>query len=371
MISLHVRDEALRRIGQVDDFTSLELNLKFNDVSSWQLVVDGASPAVGMLTDARGVIVVRDGVTLLSGPVLGKQQTLAGGRETVTFNGADDTVWLARRLALPSAAPYTAAAYDTATGPAETVLRGYVDRNLGASAVAARQLTYFTQPASAGIGSTVTGNARFDNLLALLQSLALAGGDLGFRIVQSGTGLTFDVYQPVDRSSTAVFSIPLGNLAAYDLKTSAPALDYVVVAGQGTGTGRVFVEGGDSASLTTYGRIEFFQDRRDTPDTTVLTQARDETLAANKPVTSLSLTPVDTASVTFGRDYNLGDKVTVAVAGQTVRDVVRQVNLKLSASTSELLTPTVGTPGATNPAVPALFAALRQQSRRITNLERQ
>lgn len=371
-LSLYARDTALRRTGQIEDFRKIEMPLRFNRTSTWLLELDGASDAVSLLGKTDGLIVERDGVTLLSGPVTARERTSQGGRSTVVVSGVDDTVWLERRLALPvpSGPPYTAAEYDDRTAVAETVLRHFVDRNLGPAAVTARRLPYLTLPADLGRGLSVRGRGRFHTLLELLQPLALAGGDLGFRIVQVGGGLEFRVYVPADRTATAVFSEELGNLAGYSYRQGTPPADYVYVGGAGEGTARAFVEGGTQADIDVYGRIELFKDRRDAPDTPTLEQARLEALEESQVPTALSITPIDTAAVAFGVDYNLGDRVTVVVEGEQIQDVVREVVLTLVPDRGEQVAPVVGTPGATSPKVLPLFARQERLDRRVSQQER-
>jgi hypothetical protein len=371
-VQIFARDAALRRTGQVQDFRNLTMPLRFNRTGAWVLELDVHSPAVPLLGRTDGLIVERDGVTLLSGPVVGLSRTSDGDRDTVVVNGVDDTVWLERRLALPDpfGPPYTSAAYDSKQGLAETVLRWYVDRNLGPSATPTRRLPYLTLPADLGRGSTVRGFGRFHTLLELLQPLALAGGDLGFRIVQVDGGLEFQVGVPADRTATAVFSRELGNLAGYNYSVSAPAADYVIVAGQGEGTARAFAEGGTQSDIDVYGRIEQFRDRRDIEDPAVLPQALGEALAEAQPATALSIKPIDTPAVTFGVDYNLGDRVSVLVDGEEIQDIVREVTLTLTPERGEQVTPLVGTPGATSPQALALFARQERLDRRVSNQER-
>lgn len=372
-VEVFTRDAALRRTGQLEDVPSLTTVLRFNAPSSWQITVDGDTDAADLLAAADGVLIVRDGGTQLSGSASSWQRKVEGDRSTLTVTGLDDTVWLRRALALPvpTGPPYTAVDYDDRSGPAETVLRYFVDRNLGPSAPVGRRLPYLTLPADLARGTSVRGRGRFHTLLELLQPLALAGGDLGFKIVQVGTGLEFQVYQPADRSATAVFSLDLGNLSGYDYTRTLSEADYVIVGGGGEGTARTFVEGGDAAAISARPRrSEVFRDRRDTTDVPTLEQTRAETLAENKAPTALSLTPVDTDAVTYGIHYGLGDRVTVRVDGVSIVDVVREVTLTLTAAQGEELKPVVGSPGASGPDVPDLFPRLRRQAARVSNLER-
>lgn len=372
MIELFARNAALARTGQVDDFLSLQMPLRFNRVSTWMLVLDAGSPAVPLLGNTDGLVVERDGVTLLSGPVTSVERTSEAGRTTIVISGVDDTVWLERRLALPvpSGPPYTAAAYDDKSGAAETVLRYFVDRNLGPSAIPARRLPSLTLAADLGRGTSVRGRGRFHTLLELLQPLALAGGDLGFRIVQVDSALEFQVFQPADRTASAVFSEELGNLAGYNHQEQAPPADYVYVGGQGEGATREIAEGGDSADIDVYGRIEQFRDRRDIDTAATLEQALVEALAEVGPQTALSITPIDTDAVAFGREYGLGDRVTVMLEGDPIQDVVREVVLNVTADRGEELIPVIGTPGASSPSSLRLFARQERLVRRISQQER-
>lgn len=371
-VSLFTRDAGLRRTGQCEDFGKLEMPLRFNRTSSWVLELDAASESVAKLGATDGLIVERDGVTLLSGPVTSRERTSKSGRTTLVVSGVDDTVWLERRLALPvpSGPPYTAFDYDDKTGAAETVLRWFVDRNLGPGATVPRRLANFTLATDLARGTSVRGRGRFHTLLELLQPLALAGGDLGFRVVQVGAALQFQVYVPTDRTATAVFSEELGNLAGFGYRQGSPLADFAYVAGQGEGTARTIVEGGTTADIDTYGRIETFKDRRDAPDVATLNQGLAETLAESISPTALSISPIDTAAVAYGREYGLGDKVTVVVEGTPIRDVVREVVLTLTPDRGEQLVPVIGTPGAASPSALTLFAAQERLSRRVSQQER-
>lgn len=366
-LTLYPRTADLRRSGEVTDLNSLELVGRHNDVGTWVLEVDRRSDAAELLLAAEGLVIERNGGTLLSGPRLVRQVVTEGKTTKLLLAGVDDTVWMRRRLALPvpGGPPYAAQAYDVRRGAAEDVIRAYVDVNLGPGATVARQLAGLTLPASLGRGAQVVGLARFQTLLELAQELALAGG-IGFRIVQVGLGLQLEVYVPADRTRDAQFSTGLGNLAGFDYSDTKPEATYAYVAGQGEGTARTIVEG--SAVGAPY-RAEVFKDQRDTNDQAALEQSRADALTDGAASTTLKLSPIDTDSVAYGREYRLGDRVTVLVDGVQVQDVVRQVTLKYDTN-GEQLAPVVGTPGASDPEVPALFDELHRQALRLSRLER-
>lgn len=366
-LCLFPRQADLRRSGEVTDLTRLELVGRHNDVGTWVLELDRRSDAAELMLAAQGLVITRNGATLMSGPRIHRQVTSEGGKTRLLLAGVDDTVWLRRRLALPvpGGPPYTAQAYDVRRGDAETVLRAYVDANLGPGAIAARRLAGLTLPASQGRGAQVVAQARFQTLLEVAQAIGLAGG-VGFRLVQVGLDLQLEVYEPADRTRDAQFSTGLGNLAGFDYSETDPEATYAYVGGQGEGEARTIVEGG--AVGAPY-RAEVFKDQRDTDDMDALVQSRDEALTEGAGTTALKLSPIDTDSVAYGREYRLGDRVTVLVDGVQLQDVVREVTLTYD-SDGEKLAPVVGTPGARDPEVPRLFEQMHRQALRLSRLER-
>ena len=240
----------------------------------------------------------------------------------------------------------THGAYDTRTGLASTVIQAYVNANLVAATNIDRNLAPLTLAADPGAGTTVTGNARWDNLLALCQQLASAGGDIGFKVVQTANGvLTFSCYQPVDRSATAKFSTDLQNLFDFSYSLAGPLANSIDVLGSGTGAGRVALRMADATSITNWGLVEDIRDARDTGDVPTLQQRGTADLNASTALVNLALTPHDTDTLQYGRDYNLGDIIAITIDGATITNKVRSVHIELKApGDQELVTPAIGNP---------------------------
>lgn len=365
-----LRDRNLRSVGEIDGFDKLELVVRHNLPDSWILDLPATHPLAADIAPGSGIIIRRGAETIASGPLEVPERAWSADAYNLTGAGVSDDIVLEDRLAYPSAPPYDSAAYDVRTGPAETVLRGYVDANAAAGALLERQVAGLELEAvDLGRGGDVTGRARFDVLGDLLRSLALAGGDLGFRVVQQGAALVFEVFEPRDLSATAVFSPELGNLQAFKASVQVSKPNYEIVGGGGEGAARVFREGSDPAAIARWNRrIEAFRDRRDTFDADELDQTVAEDLANGSEKTALSITPIDTEAVTFGRDYTLGDQVTVVVDGEPTVGVVREVKFTVTGD-GETIDPTIGTPGASR-TVNALFDAVRRLGRKVSHLER-
>jgi hypothetical protein len=370
---LLIRDTDRRFIAEIDDYQSLDVLLRFNTPGGWILRLPFGNLA-NLIGFDQGIVVKKDGETILSGPVSGIERDWDSDTDAVVVSGFDDDVWLHRRLGLPvpGGPPYSSS-HDVRTGVAETVMHGYVNANVGPGAVAARRVPGLVLAADGGRGSVVTGRARFQFIDELLRSLSLAGGDLGFRVVQVNTDLQFQVYETADKTATVKFSRELGNLRAFQYSQAAAETNYVYAGGGGEGTARTFVEGGDAGSIATYGRIESFRDTRDTSDTTEMQQRIDEELAAGKDKTGISISPVDTSAVTFLRDYVLGDRVTVVIDGVEVQDVVREVKIRVTPDRGETTTPLIGAPdvlGTEDRGVRQIFQLMRRVRSRVSHLER-
>lgn len=368
---IFVRDSGRNRVAEISEYYSLTMTLRFNRVGGWILKANADAAGLSLLTFGGGLVVTRNGTTILSGPLRRRVRVWDVKEDSLVASGPDDLIWITDRLALPvvTGPPYTASAYDVRTAVAETAIKQYVDFNAGPSANSQRRVSGLTIQATAGTGASVTGRARFVNLLELIQELALAGGGLGFRVVPSGTNLEFQVYTPADKTATVFFSETFGNLESFDYDDLAPEMNYVIVAGGGEGTARVFEEMGDSASIIKYGRIEMFRDRRDTSDAAELRQTGNEELDDKAQHIHLKTKVLDTDAIAFGTDYNLGDRVTVMVDGVAFAETVREVKITLTPDKGEEIEPVICTPSAGEMPLRVL-ADLRNYKSRLSLVER-
>jgi hypothetical protein len=375
--TVYARDASLRRQGEVDDFADLEAVRRWNDVGTWTITVDRRSPLADVLRQpGAGILITRDDAVWMGGSWDKEQHSVEGGKEVLTLSGKDDNVWLKRRLASPCPAemlpPYTTQAYDVRTGVCSTILRQYVDVNLGPGSVSTRRHPLVTIGSDPAVGSTVTGRARWQLLLPLLQELATNGG-IGFALAQVGTTWQFQTMAAVDSTAAVKFSRELGNLAEFSYEGTAPEANYAFVGGGGEGTARTIYEKPDSASIAAWGRIEGeLVDRRDTTVTAELAQAATEAQTDRGAKSILSATLVDTTQIAYGRDYDIGTKVTIELdnPGSTdvVRDLVRRVTLK-GDEDGFTITPAVG-PEGTQDAGLQVYRTIRELRGRVIDLER-
>lgn len=383
-LTVEVRNASLDRVGQIiaADLIGLQLALRYNKLGAWKITLRSDHPLVDALrTPGAGLIVTGPTGVLISGPTISATNSKTSEDPTGTWDviGTDDTLILGERLAYP--VPTTAdlslqtQAYDTRTGAAETIAKGYVNANLGPSAPAARKNTAVTIDTDQGRGTSLTVNARFDTLGELVDGI-LTPSALGFNVTQSGANLVFTVYAPADRSATVRMDVDNLRLSKSEYTYSAPSATRIIVAGQGQGAARVLIERSSTASVaaeTTWGRrIEIFKDARSTAVTAELEASGDEILT-NRGLTieGIKVSPSDDlASMRYGVDWGLGDKVTVVVGTAQVAKIVTEVGIVITENGVKVGA-TVGDPASTySDATSAALDATTSQEARISVLER-
>lgn len=360
---VYLRSESGERIGQLESFTNLTFIRRFNEAGTWSLV--STPEQLAGLTKRGGIEVFRDGKPHFSGIV---RKFIDEDGLTMTVNGKNDLVYLENELAypVPSGAPYILD-YDVRSGVAETVIKQYVDLNIGPTAVPARQIAGLTIETDYGRGLTVTGRARFDKLMDLIDSLAVQGR-IGFRI----QNLIFEVYVPEDKTGTIIFSKNLGTLGKYTFSVEAGKANYLVCGGSGEGSARTFVEGCDSDSIVQWGRAESFLDKGNTSAVEELNGAITEELAKQGEKLTLNFTPVITENMKPVDDYDVGDWVTAVINNVTTYQQIREMKTVLDVSGGETITMAIGTDGSTSDAttLSRIYSKMRGIDQRLNTYER-
>lgn len=383
---VEVRDASLNRVGLItaDYLAGFSCVLRYNAIGTWSLTLPTNHPLQSTLaTPGNGIVVTLLGQTLLSGPTTWTQttQTVEVPEGITQITGLDDSVLLRDRLAypLPTTADVTlqTSAYDIRSGFAESVMKAYVKANMGSTAPAARKIALLDIDTDASTGATVKGSARFDILYELLQNLsdasAQAGTPLGFEIVQNGSRLLFKTYVPTNRASTVRLDIANNRLTETTYSVAQPKMTRAIVGGQGDGTARTFLERSSTTSLTAEGtwgrRIEQYVDSRSSADSTALQTDGDAALAdGGKAQVTASVKPTDDSTMLFGKDWFLGDTVTVVVGSYELAAVVTELGLSV-AEDGVRLYGTIGEPKLQT-YEQQILANLANQSTRLNNLER-
>lgn len=270
----------------------------------------------------------------------------------IILSGADYLALIANRIAYPSPGSawnaQTAAGNDTVTSiNLESAIKHYVSVNVGSGAISSRRHSLLDIAMNLNRGSNVTYSVSFGtgvdlNLLDVVRALiAQAGSAMGVSITRNPTThrLLFDVYIPRDLSGKAWFSKSLGNLTAIDLSLTDPTCTDALVQGASS---FVAIE---ATSVTQWNKAEQFIDSSSETVAANLTTTAQLAVASGGYGPSMAATMTDTPFLTYGRDYYLGDIVSVeARPGAVYSDVVTSVTLTADMSQTPAISviPTIG-----------------------------
>ncbi|MGA5076260.1 siphovirus ReqiPepy6 Gp37-like family protein [Streptomyces griseoincarnatus] len=387
-LQLLVTDRNLNVIGDpLSEWTQVSCDRNFNRPASGAVKLPAWPQYMQLLQPGNRLVLIRDKQVWCAGPMEEPQNYTwdlgeNSGAGTVTVNFSDDLARIAGYLTYPE--PDKAfTAQDTVTDQMRTftstnnevIIRQLVDENCGPGALTARRIERLVLDDVAGVGSNRSLSTRFAPLLDACREAAAMDG-LGFRTRQVGDEIRFGVYAPRDLTRTARFSVGLGNLRKIGFTMGAPTATSELVQGGGDPDDeatppnvRVYVEVTSGAAADWY-RVEKLVDKTGTDDDSggELTQAGTLALGDDNPQASLSTVTVDTEDLRAGRDYDLGDKVTVALpTGLEIADIVQTIRLEATPDEGEQVTSVIGNSDKTT--TTALVRSVRDLARRLGRLE--
>jgi len=209
------------------------------------------------------------------------------------------------------------------SGPAESVIKAYVDEQAGPAA-GARASYGLTIQADAG-GGIARGpwNKQYQNLLDVVQEIRSTGGG-DFDVVGTGpAAFDFRWYEGQrgkNRTATVLFALDRGNMQQPELTIAhQDEITAVLVGGRGQESNRQLVWRTDPTRIATslWGRRERFRDARQEDETAGLETLGDAFLKEGTPKESLTFVPLQTPGCLLGKDYFFGDLVTASYAGFT------------------------------------------------------
>lgn len=387
-IQLLVTDRNLNVLGDpLHGWTALSVEVNFNAPAAGSVTLPAHPEYMELLQPGNRLVVIRDGAIWCAGPMEQPQDyvwDLAGNAApgTVQVVFSDDLARVAGYLTYPE--PWLGFA-DQTTSPdvvrtltatnAETIIRTLINENCGPVALAARRIDRLALDTAAGVGTNRTVSTRFEPLLDACRVAAATDG-LGFRTRQVGDEIRFGVYAPRDLTSTARFSAGLGNLRSVSFTMAAPLATQQLVQGgndpaqEATPANvRAYVEVSSGAAADWY-RVEKLVDKSGTDDDSAgeLTQAGVLEFGNDNPQASLATVTVDTEDLRAGRDFWLGDRVTVQLpTGLEVTDLVQTIRLEATPDEGELVTSVIGSSDKTT--TTATVRLVRDLARRLGRLE--
>lgn len=388
---VEILDHNLVSQGPVQ-FLSIQAQLYYNAVGSWTITVPYTDALWAIMMSGDFFINVNwRGLFTFGGKCEnpGYQDSVpgaagggsAGAGRYIILTGADWLGLIANRICYPSPGAawnaQTAAATDPVSAtPLETAIKHYVTNNIGSGAITSRKNTSLSVAASSGRGANVTYTVKFGsgvnlNLLDVIRAMINSTGNanaMGVQVVRNPSthNLTFDVYVPRDLTGKAWFSEQLGNVAAVNFNIVDPTCTDSLVQGSGTS----FIQA-TAAGRTIWNAVEVYNDSASETVVANLQTTANDALLQGQAGPTIGVTATDIPFLTFGRDYGLGDKVTVEVRpGAVYSDIVTGVTLSADPSQSPEISvvPTIGQNASTTSTDQSIIGQL---TARIRALEKQ
>lgn len=337
---IEVRDPALGKVGVIrPQELELEASLPYNGVGKWLIRVAGSHPLAGALMRPGGGVVATDMATeevIFSGPSIASQDAQEvedGTTGKVEVSGITDThvladylIWTDPTIDLRDIENEAENVFYTVTGTAESAMHELVDFNMGASALPYRKLPGFVQAGNEGRGELVSKEYRYAPVLEGLSEIALAAG-LGFQVIQRGNVREFTTYAASDRTKTLRLSVNNRRLKSSVVSIEAPGVTRVIVSAVDNRAGYIAVE--NEASLDAAAMwnrtIETFaaanmQGAAPEQLIEVGTEPLNESGFTNIAAQAVA---IDHEQLVYGKDWRLGDLITVEIEG---REAVSQVS---------------------------------------------
>ncbi|MFE8916883.1 siphovirus ReqiPepy6 Gp37-like family protein [Streptomyces globisporus] len=385
---VEVRDKDLKRIGIIDTWLQLDIIVRYCAQGSWKLLVKAGTDQAELLQRGGGVAIFQDGVEkpIITGQIEDFQKYWTtqqhSGVGSVFVGGSCDNKLAYSRLAFPDPSKTVAQQYSspidvrTVNTPSSSAIWDELEKSMGATAIANRRIPGLNIGIKPAFGDTTNDTLRYDVIGEKLAGWC-ESKKVGYRFLYdpNSRAIDLDIFTPRDLSKEVRFSTDLGNLREFIWTLSAPKVTRVIVACQGEGKARYLYQKIDEEAEAEWGvQIEHFVDRRDLPIVTdtatgnpvkasldvsteefesaleAVEQSAVEALKEGERNGNFQIYPIDTEQVKFGRDYFVGDIVTVAVDGTEYADMVREVNITVDdGGNAVTISPKIGEQGSGDP----------------------
>ena len=327
-----------RRVAPINFFESLKLSLKWNGLSTLELVVSGDHSRLDGLTRPGARLVVDyGGGQIFSGPVRRVHGVGPWQSSRVTITCEDDIRLLWRMLLWP--VPYRS----SIIGMEWRANRDYAHYSGAAESVAKKALrdnTWRFPPDIFMVDDKSRGRyikdfqARFhvfaDKLLPVLSWARMTVTVKQFENVkQDQRGLLFDCVPAVTREH--VLTAESGSIVSWEYVRDAPKATAVVVGGRGEGKDRLFCEDFDAlAEDEWFDRVEVFKDARNTDSEHVhLIDEAERVLQESGASSGFKIELAESDVLRFGPGKLMpGDLIYVDVGSGPIAEIVRQIDVE-------------------------------------------
>lgn len=310
---IRIMDMGFNLFGEIDDYLSLVWTRRWHKPGEFTLYLDLNSLYADTLKEDN-LIILNDNVGIIKYIQFATGEEDEDMAESIVVRGVSLSSILNRRITLPSIGK----SHDAITGPAETVMKHYVNNNCINPVNIKRKIPDLVLAPDLARGHQITYQSRLKPLEVELEQLSLISG-LSWDIrpdYESGY-LVFDVFEGRDltqnqtSNNPAIFSIEFDNIRGQTYVSNS--LDYknqAYVGGQGEGVERTIIEVGDNAEGLD--RYEVFVDARDVENEELLPSRGKEKLLELTKIQSFESRIDHDSTFKYKKDWDLGDIVTVS-----------------------------------------------------------
>jgi hypothetical protein len=317
-MAVHVLGENLGLLAEITRYDSLRIKRKFYGTGEFEMRIHARQPGADSLEAGRVLYPTSapEKATMIY------KVAYDQAKDELTVSGRTLDGWAKQRRAVPPSESDSSFGWDRITGDAESVIKHYAQVNLAAPQDAARAIPHLELEENQHRGmESVPWQARFDALDAVLEGVC-AYADIGWDIVYDPPNHRYLLRVLTGRDLTensavggrVVFAAGLGNLAGsvYTQDWSA-AQNVLYIGGAGEDEQRLILQataGGESAPEG-LGRYETWADAGSVDNATDLLAEAAHKLADAKQGASVAATALPHGAMAYGKDWDLGDRVTV------------------------------------------------------------
>ncbi|GIO57927.1 siphovirus ReqiPepy6 Gp37-like family protein [Paenibacillus cineris] len=311
--SVRILDTNFYLHGEIDNYESLQFTRRFYRAGEFEMHIQIGKQHTDQLLQDRIIMV---GNKPHKAGIIRYRQVSEddNGIETLIIKGPTLGGILDQRVTM-------AVSYDRIRGPAETVLKHYVNNNLGNGTYAtgiysARQVPFFMVAPDLGRGKETPWQTRFEQLDAVNQEIA-EFCDIGWQVALDilNKKWVYDVLPGRDLTTSqnihppVIFSHEFDNIQSQDYVDSWLQYKNIGYAGgAGEDEDRLIQIVGSGSG---FDRRETFLDCSSAADALELTSMGEQALSEQKRIQTFNGLILSTGSFVYERDWDLGDRVTL------------------------------------------------------------
>lgn len=314
MYSVRVMDDSFNLKCEIDDYTSLIITNDFYTGGTLEMVISEAKGNTEHLVEGNIIFPAAESdMPYIIRYVKRVTSARNAGSTELSVSAISLVRTFKQRMTYGNGTDYER----YTSQKAEYIIKEWIDSNIVSASDADRNVSFYQIAADQSRGSTITEQTKYKSLFDEVVRLGRRH-ELGlyFTLNFSTSKAIFDVREGTDRTyengvnAEALFALNFGNIKKQSYTVSyLNHADVAYVAGQGVGTDRTVAEIG--AATTGLDRYETFIDARDLSVEAELQERGQEKLAAFPDSVNFEVEILDTSTLVYGTDWDVGDKVTI------------------------------------------------------------